>query len=420
MRVYIEHYGCAANRVDAEHIITYLEQNGYTFSKDLESADMAILATCAVKGHTEARMFTRLKELVKIRAKNPIKIIVTGCLVPVQKSKLEEFEEVILIPPRDFNALETALNLSSYREEEIFRNHRRMDDYVAPILISEGCLGACTYCATKYARGNLVSFPIETILSDFKQAVENGYKDIWYTSQDTGVYGKDIGKNLIDLLKATLEVPGDYRLRVGMMNPNSFYINGENYTDELIELFKDERMYKFFHIPVQSGSDKVLREMKRPYTVKQFKDIFFKIRESIPDVVLSTDIIVGYATETEKDFQQTFDLIKETKPDIVNISRFTPRPHTEAIKLKPLDGKIVNARSKELTELVDEIILENNRKYIGRKERIFVGETGFRGNFKGRLSNYKPVILEEDARGKFVRVEIKDAFPTYLKGRIQD
>ena len=277
----------------------------------------------------------------------------------------------------------------------------------------------CSFCATKLARGNLFSFRPHSIREHIKKAIASGAKEIWLTSQDISAYGRDIGTNLTELLESIVKIEGEFLIRVGMMNPlhfKKFELNS------LIEVFKNPKIFKFLHLCVQSGSNKVLKIMRRGYSVEDFVYYVEKFREEIIDLTLATDIIVGHPGEEEEDFEDTIDLIKEVKPDIVNLSKFSPRPGTLAYKMRQIDKKIINERSKKLHELIQKISLEKNKKWLGWKGKVLIDEKFDKG-FQGRNLSYKPIIIKEcnlSYLGKFVDVEIVDAKNNYLIGKIID
>ena len=222
---------------------------------------------------------------------------------------------------------------------------------VQPIVISSGCLNACSYCATKLAKGTVKSYPIDCIVNAVKYAAEHGAKKILLTATDTSVYGFDIGTNLAELLKEVVKIKGDFKIRVGMMNPQHI----KPFLNELVEVYKNPKIIKFVHIPVQAGSNRVLKDMRRGYTVEEFKEIVKKFRKEIPNITISTDIICGFPTETEEDFEKTIELVKEIKPEVVNISKFYPRPNTEAKKMKQLPTSVIKERSRKLSEVYQKI-----------------------------------------------------------------
>jgi len=229
------------------------------------------------------------------------------------------------------------------------RHMKNKDVGIVPI--SSGCLSNCSYCGVKFARGRLKSYPAEKIVEDVENLVKSGCREIWLTSQDNGCYGMDSGEtNLAKLVGNVCEVDGEFVVRVGMMNPT--YVKNGQMLGELIDAMKNDKVQKFVHIPVQSGSDDVLNAMRRGYVVADFEKIVAEFRAEIPDIIVSTDVIVGFPTESEEDFAATVELVKRTRPEKVNISKFGARPGTDAAKMKQLDVKVVNERSRILHEVI--------------------------------------------------------------------
>jgi len=289
-------------------------------------------------------------------------------------------------------------------------------DITAPISIAEGCMFACSYCITSIARGKLKSYPTDEILQDVCSALRQGCKEIQLTAQDTGSYGFDLGYDLSNLLTGVCKLKGKYRIRVGMMNPYTALKN----IDSIIQAFDDNKIYKFLHMSIQSGDNNILKKMNRKYTVGDFLDIIKKFREKHKDITFSTDIIVGFPTETDEQFKHTIDLIKKIKPDITNITRYSARPYTKA---KSMGGRIrtdvVKERSKLSTEVCNEISKENNFKHIGKKYTLLITEEGKNNTMIGRTENYKPVVIKENVKiGKFIPVEITSSAPTHLFGML--
>jgi MiaB-like tRNA modifying enzyme len=291
----------------------------------------------------------------------------------------------------------------------------RRNSLIGIVQISRGCVMNCSYCYEPY-RGRIFSYPPNEIVEEIKIALADGCKEIWITSLDNGCYGFDRETNLAILLNEICKLNGKFLVRVGMMNP----LHIKNFLNELIEAYQDEKIFKFIHIPLQSGSNKILRLMKRGYKASDFVRIVGKFRKKFPLITISTDIIVGFPYESEKDFDATVNLIKKVKPDIVNITKFGARPETEAAKMEQLDRKIVNERSSFLTSIVKEISLENNKRWIGWEGEILVDEKVKEGTLVGRNFAYKPIVIKEkNLLGKFVNVKIFDAEQKWLLGKIQ-
>ncbi|MCD6482934.1 MAG: tRNA (N(6)-L-threonylcarbamoyladenosine(37)-C(2))-methylthiotransferase [Candidatus Aenigmarchaeota archaeon] len=423
MKFYLEWYGCTANKNDAEIAVSLLEKAGFTRIFDENNADFFVIFTCIVKGPTEEKIRYRIKKLSEYDKP----VIVVGCMPKTYPERVRQlYDKISLVGPFDIDkivdAVKNAINgkyvdfISSERMNKINVPHVRFNPVVEIVQISSGCLLDCTYCATKLSRGNLVSYSIEDIVKRVRNSLIDGVREIWITSQDNSVYGFDFGKDLADLINKISVFDERYFIRNGMMNPTFL----GRYIDKLIEAYKNDHVFKFLHLCVQSGSDKVLCDMKRGYQAADFIRQVKTFRESIPELTLSTDIIVGYPTETESDFEETVKLIERIKPDIINLSKFWPRPLTEAYKLPQLPRKIIDERARVLHEIINEIKIRRNEKWIGWSGEIIVDEIGKNGTYMGRNSAYKPVVVKSDENlfGKFVEVEVVEAKSNYLIGQL--
>jgi MiaB/RimO family radical SAM methylthiotransferase len=243
-----------------------------------------------------------------------------------------------------------------------------------------------------------------------------GFKEFWLTSQDSACYGKDIGTDLSALLRGVCDVEGDFRVRVGMMNPD--HVLGM--VDELADVFGSGKVFQFLHLPVQSGDDAVLEAMRRGYTVADFKSVVESFRARLPEVTVSTDVIVGFPSETKQAFENTKRLILDVKPDVVNISKFFARPNTEAAKLVPVTPDELNRRSREMTALCTKVWFEQNMAWVGWSGEVLFDERGKGMSWVGRNFAYKPVVVKtsELLLGRFAQVRVVDAFETYLEAEL--
>lgn len=356
MKIYFETYGCTANKADELTMRTLLK-NEFDLVEDTNNSDIIIILTCGVKGSTQNKIMHRL-EFFKKEFPNK-KVLIAGCLPKIITKKLEtSFPNFSMIGPYQIDKIINVVKKILKNERIVEIDFKKVKCVIPkvfkkeqPIAIASGCLNKCTYCATKLAKGNLVSFPISKIIKNVKMCVENGAERILLTATDTGSYGRDIKTNLVELLKKVVEIKGNFKIRVGMMNPN----DAKKYLDDLIEIYKNPKILKFLHIPIQSGSDSVLKDMNRNYSVKDFEKIIVKFRKEIPKIIISTDIICGFPTETKEDFKKTINLIKKIRPEVLNISKFYPRPNTEAKKMKLLKTDEVKRRSREISKLHNEI-----------------------------------------------------------------
>jgi len=415
MKTYQEFYGCTANKSDACLVRGILAEKDYEFVDDISDSELVIIHTCTVISTTEQRMLSRLK-CFKEKKK---KVVVSGCMASVQKDLIKEIlPDALILPPRFSYQINELLQgkIKSFTDKDKTLFPKQYIDTNAPITIAEGCNFSCTYCITSLARGKLKSYPISQILQNIQSALDQGCKEIQLTAQDTSSYGMDKKTNLGHLLRDIGNISGEFRVRVGMMNPFTCLKN----IDSIIRGYSDSRIYKFLHLPVQSGEDLILKKMNRKYNSDDFINIIEKFREKYHEITISTDVIVGFPTETDEQFNKTIELLKKIKPDITNITRFSARPYTIAKKLKGrLRTETVKKRSKILSGICNEISKENNKRHIGKKYNVLVTEKGKNKTFVGRSENYKPVVIREKVNiGEFIPVEIIDASTTYLVASI--
>lgn len=381
---------------------------GYEESPSADAADIVILNTCTVVDTTEKKMVRRMTELRSMGKE----VIVTGCMAEVQPGRISvRLPDSLIISPQNYSDFSDKVS-SRYGCWHPLDYKDTGSSAILPI--AQGCLGTCSYCITRFARGKLISYPVEELLTEFKKKINNGAKEILITAQDTACYGRDINSSLPELLTKMLETPGDYRIRVGMMNPDWLV----PIVEKLMVVFKDPRMYRFLHMPVQSGSNEVLENMKRQYTVEEYLSLVEVIRSRFPDMSISTDVIAGFPGETDEDHRKSVELLKELRADTVNITRFSPRPGTKAADMGQVNGRIIKARSTELTLIKNEVELVNNEKMVGKTFRALVTEEGTNGSIIARTDNYRPVgIPERIPMGSFCTVEITGCASTYLVGR---
>ncbi|HIJ15526.1 MAG TPA: tRNA (N(6)-L-threonylcarbamoyladenosine(37)-C(2))-methylthiotransferase [Methanosphaera sp.] len=420
MKVYLETYGCTFNQADGQ-IMANILGDEHEIVDDITDADVVILNTCYVKLPTEQKMITRIN---KIKTEYPDKkLIVGGCMVEVDSERLNKFAgDSCWIGPHKIDMINEVVNKSVCGEviHECGKTsmikagtvYKNFDSLIHILQICEGCNGACTFCCTKIARGFLVSYPIEKIVEEAKEAISKGCKELQVTAQDSACYGMDTGESFSQLLNQLAAIDGDFRIRVGMMHPKS--LKGQ--LDEVINVIKNnEKIYNFVHIPIQTGSAKVLEEMNRLHTLEEYKMIIDKFRSEIPDLSIATDIIVGYPTETDDDFQKTIDLLYEIKPDIIHISKYMHRPGAKSSSLKEIDHALMKERTHKVNKVKTEVMLENNKKYEGSVQKVLITGKGTSGGFVGYTNSYKNVIVDDVEIGSFVDVRITEGKRTYLQ-----
>ncbi|MBI2143923.1 tRNA (N(6)-L-threonylcarbamoyladenosine(37)-C(2))-methylthiotransferase [Candidatus Woesearchaeota archaeon] len=420
LKVFIETYGCSANSSDSEIMAGLLGKGGHHVVAAAEDSDVIVVNTCTVKGPTEEKIRSRIRELSG-RGK---RLVVSGCMAEAQTGTVQKLAPAAAIIgthkiDRIVDVVEGNAHLAvgEGRLNKAGLPKASLNRAISIVQINEGCLGSCTFCITKLARGSTFSYPVGTICNSVEDAVKNGCREIWLTSQDTGTYGMDRRSSLPLLLQEVCKVEGDFFVRVGMMNPTL----ANHLLQPLIGAYKNGKMFKFLHIPLQSGSNKVLAAMKRGYRAETFKKIVAEFRRQLPQITISTDIICGFPAETEDDFKETLAVVEETRPDTINISRFWPRPGTAAAGMKRLPDSVVKGRSKRLASLCKKISLGNNRKWLGWKGRIVVDENGkVPGTFVGRNFAYKQAVIStgRNLLGRTTEAEITGATATWLKARL--
>lgn len=420
--IYVKSFGCSANLADGEFISGCLAQAGFNLVDDPQNAEILVYNSCAVKSPTENRIIDILKKTPKDK-----RLIVTGCLPLVNFERLKnevDFDAVTGPAPGNkivevVNQIDSGkriISLTDVLEPNLNLNRISINKIISVVPISYGCLGSCSYCCVRHARGRLRSSPINMVLERIKSDLANGAKEIWLTSQDSACYGKDNGTNLADLLNQICKIKAKFFIRIGMMNPDQTI----EIMDELVEAFKDEKVFKFLHLPVQSGDDDILRLMNRRYNLEDFKKVINTFRSSFPKITISTDVICGFPGENKKAFNNTKDLMNDIKPDIVNVSKFFARPRTPAAELEPISALELNRRSREMSVLVKKISFEKNKNWMKWKGELLFDEKGKGKTLMGRNYAYKPIVVEsnETMLGKFVQISVDEVFPTYLKGNL--
>ncbi len=425
MHVFVKNYGCSANLADGEVLAGCLSKAGYAIVESASKADVLVYNTCAVKGPTENRIVDALK-----RAPKDKKVIVAGCLPLINFNRLQRevrFDGVV--GPAAGNEIVAVVNHVMAGEKTVALEgalkakpaltlpQLRANPVISVVPVSYGCLGSCAYCCVTSARGQLRSYAIEDIIARVQRDLATGAKEIWVTSQDTACYGRDIGTSLAELLKAITDVKGDFKIRVGMMTPNF----AKDSLNTLVEAFRSNKVFKFVHLPVQSGDDAVLEGMNRLYTIQGFKKVVEAFRAAFPEITLATDVICGFPGETRPAFEKTLKLIRDVKPDVVNVSKFFARPGTVAAEMR--DGVVepveIKLRSRKAAKIVKQVALEQNKHWVSWTGEVLVDERGkVFGSWIGRNFAYKPVLLENSTNllGERLQVKIVKTFSTHLSG----
>ncbi|QSZ68084.1 tRNA (N(6)-L-threonylcarbamoyladenosine(37)-C(2))-methylthiotransferase [Methanofollis aquaemaris] len=400
-RVWIETYGCTYNQADSHRLAGILEGQGCTVVDDPEAADLVVINTCIVIGRTEREMLRR------IGACADRDLVVTGCMpVVMGDAILAAAPHAHLVLPAEIDRRWPA-------------GCAKTGGAVGILQVSSGCMGRCAYCITRAARGRLKSRPVDRICGDLAALAEDGVAEVQVTAQDVSAWGMDLDGDgrLPDLVRAMTAVPGEFRLRLGMMNPATVLDS----LDSLVEACRDEKVFSFIHLPVQSGCDRVLAAMRRGNTVEEFERIVATFRAGVPGVRICTDIIVGYPTETEEDFAETLAMVERVRPDKVNITRYSVRPGTPAAEMKQVPGRVVKARSRLLDATVKRIFSEKNEAVLGRVVRAVVVGQKRPGSVVARDQAYREIVVQGDLRpGTWIEVEVTGNRTVYMTGRLKE
>ncbi|XP_022319291.2 threonylcarbamoyladenosine tRNA methylthiotransferase-like [Crassostrea virginica] len=427
-KIWLKTWGCSHNNSDSEYMAGQLASYGYTITDDSEAADLWLLNSCTVKNPAEDHFRNEIK---KAREKEK-KIVVAGC-VPQGQPRADYLQGLSVIGVQQIDrvteVVEEALKGHSVRlygqkKQEgkktggaaLSLPKIRKNPLIEIIAINTGCLNQCTYCKTKHARGELGSYPPEEIVARAKQSFEEGVVELWLTSEDLGAYGHDIGVTLPELLWKLVEViPEGTRMRLGMTNPP--YIL--EHLEEMARILQHPRVYSFLHVPVQSASDSVLMDMKREYCQADFRHVADFLKERVPGVTIATDVICGFPTETEQDFEETLKLVEEYKFPSLFINQFFPRPGTPAAKMPRIPAQQVKRRTKKISEL-----FHSYRPYdhkLHEVQQVLVTEISHdQQYFVGHNKYYDQVLVpkNENLMGKMVTVQIVETGKHFLKGRL--
>ncbi|HVP94921.1 MAG TPA: MiaB/RimO family radical SAM methylthiotransferase [Methanoregulaceae archaeon] len=391
--VFIVTFGCTYNHGDSRKLSGILIRQGCRLVDSPDHADLVIVNSCTVIEKTARKV---LRAIASFHARD---IYVTGCMPAAEPDRIG-FSNAVFIPPACI--------------QEVYRQSRAvLSGSPGIVQIAQGCLGRCRYCITRFARGKLRSFPKEEIIREVEGCVHSGAAEIQLTAQDVSSWGTDTNETLPDLLGDLVDIPGNFRIRVGMMNPGTL----KNIVPGLVTILEHEKLFKFIHMPVQSGSDRILDQMGRGYGVKDTVAIMKMIRQKHPDISLMTDIIVGFPGETEGDFQASLALIREIMPNKVNITRYSKRARTESAKLPDLTDYLKKTRSRQMNGVAENIYHEINAEWLGKIVPFIVTEKIREGSVVTRSPSYLDIIQKEDLPvGTTGKVHITEERTYYFLG----
>jgi len=395
------------NKSDSERISAALKNSNHKPVFNIKEADLVIVNMCSVRQSAVDRVYGLEP---KLKGK---KTILTGCILNKDRKNLSKNFDYLLnikdLPnwPRIFSKL--------LPENYLEIKPDYSNNFSAFLPVMTGCNNFCSYCVVPLTRGREISRPAKNIIKEVKDLADKGYKEIWLLGQNVNTY-KSGKTSFSALLKKINDIPGDFWIRFTSPHPKDF-------PSELIQTMAgSEKVTEYLNLPVQSGDNKILKRMNRSYTIKQYKKLVKEIRKAIPNIAISTDIIVGFPGETEKQFNNTLKLFEEIKYDMAYVAKYSPRPQTAALKMKDdVSSKEKNRREKMLTKVLKKTALENNKKYIGKTEIILVSGCS-NGFCTGKTRTHKTVkfrSLAKDLSGQFTEIKITKALPWGLKGEIK-
>lgn len=434
--IYIETYGCQMNFSDSEIVVSILENNNYKQTSDINSADIILINTCSIRDKAEQRIWKRLNQIKPLRKKNPKLIIgVIGCMAERLKDKLLKTEIVNLVAGpdayRDMPALiekafegEKSYNIILSETEtydEIKPNYFQTNGVSAFISIMRGCQNFCTYCVVPYTRGKERSRSPESIISEAENLFEKGYKEVTLLGQNVNSYNWNNNEvNFASLLEKIALISPLLRVRFTTSHPKDI-------SDELIlTIAKYKNICNYIHLPMQSGSSKILKLMNRKYTREWYMDRILSIKKNIPDCSISTDVITGFCSETEEDHQETLSLMQWVAYEFAYMFKYSERSGTYAAKKLNDDvtEEIKGRRLEEIINLQQKLSYASNLKDVGKTFEVLIESSSKRSEdqFAGRNQQNKVVVFDKEnfKIGQYVNVKITNCSSATLIGKISD
>jgi len=426
MKYFIVTLGCQMNQSDSERIASALEKAKYKPASRINEADLIVVNMCSVRQAAVDRVLGKIIDFSKFKFQNTnCKFLLTGCISKRDEKKFEKYFDYVLSIKtlnhwKDFLKETKCFYYPPSRDSSFCKKFTNQYLKFKPVYsskfsvlipISIGCNNFCSFCVVPFARGPETNRNHKEILKEIKEAIKNGAKEIWLLGQNVNSYKSEV-INFPKLLEMANKIPGNFWIRFTSPHPKDF-------SGELIKTIKScKKITNYLNLPVQAGDNKILKKMNRPYTVEQYKNLVKKIRNKIPNICLSTDVIVGFPGETKKQFENTCKLFKEIKFDMAYIARYSPRPQTQAAKIKDnVSNEEKEKRKNDINEILKKTALENNKKYIGKTVEVLV-EKAEKGFLIGKTKSYKTVKSKGNKNliGKFIKAKITDASFWGLKG----
>ncbi len=430
-KVYIETYGCQMNLADSEVVLSILKNKGYEIAENEKDANVILINTCSVRENAEQRVLGRLGNLKKLKKNRDDAVIgVIGCMAERLRDKLmkSNLSVDLVVGPDEYRKLPEYLDMAFNGAKAIgvrLSKTETYDDIVpyredglsAWISVMRGCDKFCTYCVVPFTRGRERSRSLRSVVNEVRELSARGFREVTLLGQNVNSYN-DNGNDFADLLRAVAQVDENLRVRFTTSHP-------QDLSDKLLEtIAENHNICKYIHLPVQSGSNRILELMNRTYTIEHYLGIIERARELMPGVAFSTDIIAGFPTETEEDHKMTLDVLREVRYDGAFMFKYSPREGTKAYRMEDdVPEEVKTRRLNEIIELQQKISAEINRGLIGKEEIVLV--EGFsrksEEDFSGRTDTNKIAVFPKKTgitRGDYVRIRITDATSATLKGEV--
>ncbi len=401
MKYHLITLGCQMNQNESERIAAFFEENGMQ-KETLENADIVVINACSIRKSATDKIHGKMKNIRKMGKKT----VLTGCVLKEDLKKMEKMFDYML------ESHDVANWPFFNQKKDFFQISPKRKGPSALVSIMTGCDNFCSYCVVPHTKGREKSRNWKEVVEEVKKAVAEGVKEIWLLGQNVNSYSG--GTTFDELLRKINEIEGDFWIRFTSSHPKDF-------SNEVIKAISEcDKVTEYLNLPVQSGDNKILKAMNRPYTVEEYKEIINSVKKTVPGIVLSTDIIVGFPGETESNFRNTVKLFMEVEFEMAYISCYSPRPGTVAEKIKDnisLEEK--KRREKVLTELLKEITLSKNEKYKGEEVDVLVLKSK-KNLLMGKTRGYKSVTFEGPQKlvGNFAKVKITKVSPWGLKGKL--